>query len=153
MIPNFISNPRSLWSILPPGIHDASMPDVYDRFVYNDRRKRLYEGLERGLDNLFASGCIQVYLDGSYVTEKPLPGDYDLCWDSTNVDPDKLDPVFLQHKSLHKAKYLGEYFPSWISDSTGQTFVDFFQKEKDTGTPKGIIRIKNYLVKGGIYDN
>ena len=37
---------------------------------------------------------------------------------------------------------MGELFPaSIIADSDGLSFLDFFQTDKDTGTPKGIIAI------------
>jgi len=157
MIPDFISYPGCLWPLLPPGIHDSDMNEIYSKFVYNQRRKDLFDGFKRGLDNIFLSGCPQVFLDGSYVTEKPFPNDYEVCWDPRFVDPDKLDSVFFvldNHRQAQKQIYMGEYFPSiLVEGSTGKPFLEFFQKDKATGNPKGIIRIKNYLLKGGIYDN
>lgn len=151
MIPDFISYPGALWPLLPPGIHDADMSEIYGRFVVNQRRKDLYVGLKDGLDNLFASGCQQVFLDGSYVTAKPLPNDYEVCWDAEHVDPTSLDPVFLNfdnHRSQQKAKYQGEYFPTvFVEGASGKPFMEFFQKDRETGKPKGIIRVTNYLTR------
>ncbi len=145
MIPNFITYSGSPWPVLPPGIHDATLVEVYDRFVTNDKRKILYQGMIRGLDNIFKSGCPQVFLDGSYVTEKPNPGDYEICWDGRLVDPNLLDPVFFDFRNgrqTQKDKYGGEYFPStMIETGSRRTFLDFFQTDKQTGNPKGIIRI------------
>jgi hypothetical protein len=153
MIPTLIPYPKSLWRILPPGIYDATLEEVYSRFVFNQKRKDLFAGLTKGLDNLFASGCQQIFLDGSYISEKAIPQDYDVCWDARFVDPRLLDPVFLDFtnkRANQKKKYLGEFFPAYAIDSnTGQTFLEFFQKDKQTGLAKGIIRIESYLKSGG----
>lgn len=153
MIPNFINIAGSSWPLLPPGIHDASLDEISKRYVINERRKQLFKGLIKGLDVLFKSGCPQIFLDGSYVTAKPYPNDYEVCWDSRYVDPKLLDPVFFDlnnGRANQKKKYLGEYFPAMmIEGMTGRPFLDFFQVDKDTGVRKGIIRLTNYMKKGG----
>jgi hypothetical protein len=52
-------------------------------------------GLREALARLKAAGCRLVYLDGSFVTSKPQPEDFDACWGVTGVDVESLDPVFL----------------------------------------------------------
>jgi hypothetical protein len=145
MIPDFIIYERSPWAVLPPGIHDSTLMEVRDRFVTNEKRSKLYEGMSRGIGALFRSGCLQVFLDGSYVTDKPIPGDYDICWDGRFVNANMLDPVFFDFRNgrqFQKEKYGGEYFPlTLIEGGTGKTFLDFFQTDKQSGNPKGIIRI------------
>lgn len=59
MIPNFITYTGSPWPMLPPGIHDATLAEVYNRFVTNDKRKILYQGMVLGLDNIFNSGVLR----------------------------------------------------------------------------------------------
>jgi len=78
---------------------------------------------------------------------KEFPGDFDVCWKDDNVDLKLLlevDPVLLdfrQKRAAQKAKYGGELFlASTIADARGQTFLDFFQRDRD-GNPKGIIEI------------
>jgi hypothetical protein len=141
MIPEFEENGN-----LPPGVHAASWEEVAARFAHNEGRLRLLQGMERGLAVLRSAGCRRVFLDGSFVTNKEMPGDYDLAWDSTGVDVPlllRLDPVFgvFNHgRAAQKAKYLGEYFPSsLVEGGTGHTFVEFFQVDKDTGDPKGVV--------------
>lgn len=148
MIPDFVIIPSALWPLLPVGIHLATIKEVEDRFANNAGRKRLFSGLIKGLNELKAAGCPQVFLDGSYVTGKPNPKDYDLCWDPTGVDPAKLDPiiwhpVYLRApRSEQQGKYYGDYFQSTTQDNnTGKTFLDFFQIDRD-GNQKGIINIK-----------
>ena len=79
------------------------------------------------------------------MTAKPRPGDYDACWDPTSVDPAFLDPVLLtfdNNRAAQKAKYHGELFPSTIpADRSGTIFVEFFQVDRFTGAPKGIVAI------------
>lgn len=157
MIPHFIDDANLLWPILPPGIWDSDIDELEAKFATNNRRRELFTGLKNSLQNLFTAGCLQVFLDGSYVTEKPLPNDFELCWDTNYVDPDILDPVFLifdNGREQQKAKYLGEFFPAlMIEGNSGKPFLDFFQIDKHSGQQKGIIRLKNYLISGEKDDN
>lgn len=109
-------------------------------------------GLRLALENLKAASCRTAYLNGSFVTSKEIPNDYDACWDETGVDPEALDPVLLTFdpgRATQKAKYMGELFPaSIIADTRGLSFFEFFQTDKDTGQPKGIIAID----LGGLHD-
>jgi hypothetical protein len=91
------------------------------------------------------AGCRTVYLDGSFVTGKVVPLDYDACWDATDVDPRLLDPTLLTFDAgrlFQKAKYGGEFFPAHVAaDGAGCPFIDFFQIDKQTGDAKGIVAI------------
>ena len=102
-------------------------------------------GLRAALENLKGAGCRTVYINGSFVTSKELPNDYDACWEETPVDPESLDPVLLTFdpgRATQKAKYMGELFPASIMAGTGGlSFLEFFQTDKDTGRTKGIIAI------------
>ena len=150
MIPDYIVNSKAPWPILPPGIWDASIQEIDDRFAINAKRILLFDGLRFALDNLFKAGCKQVFLDGSYVTEKPIPSDYEICWDTTDVNPVVLDPVMLifsNGRAAQKQKYLGEFFPvSMVEGNSGKPFLEFFQIDKYSGESKGIIRLKNFLL-------
>ena len=92
-----------------------------------------------------ASGSRILYLDGSYVTDKDRPLDFDGCWDATGVSGQSLDPVLLSfgnRRAAQRAKYYGELFPSSaVADRQGATCLDFFQQDKQTGQPKGIVAI------------
>lgn len=153
MIPSFVIVPGALWPLLPPGIHDASIEEVYKRYAITDTRRLLFRGFKNAAENFFNAGCPQVFLDGSYVTAKPDPNDYDALWDRRFVDPDLLDPIFLDFKdgTIHqKAKYFGEFFPASATEgATRRSFMDFFQTDRLTGEQKGIVRISNYLNGGG----
>jgi hypothetical protein len=144
MIPAFVPMKGAPWDVLPPGVHSATLAEIAATFATNAKRRPLYEGLVLAATALRAAGCGKLYLDGSYVTAKPVPGDYDGCWDPAGMDRAKLDPVFLDFSNKRQAmkdKFGGEFFPSSALNGPTQTFLDFFQIEKFTGQPKGILLI------------
>lgn len=132
--------------LLPPGVHDTSWDELTDRFGTTRWRRQLIEGCRQAARSLAGAGCKTLYLDGSFVTEKEEPGDFDGCWDERGVDPSRLDPVLLRFdngRAAQKAKYLGELFPaSATADPMPpfRAFLDFFQRDKDD-RPKGILSI------------
>jgi hypothetical protein len=133
--------------LLPTGIHIAdSWQEFALRFGQTPHRQNLLSGMKSALGILRGANCQQVYVDGSYVTAKEHPNDFDICWDITGVDPDQLDPILLKlddGRIAQKIKYLGEFFPAqWTECGSGKTFLDFFQIDKATGDSKGIVVIK-----------
>jgi hypothetical protein len=145
VIPGLIPLLGSPWTVLPPGAHAANLEDVAIAFATNAWRRELFDGLVLASGKLQLAGCPAIYLDGSYVTGKPRPADFDACWDPAGVDPAKLDPVFLEFangRAAQKAAFRGEFFPSsMMCVDVGQSFVDFFQLDRFTGKHKGIISI------------
>ena len=145
MIPALITMPGCPWAILPPGLHQASLEDVATTFAVNPWRQDLYQGLVEASGLLRHAGCPTLFIDGSYVTGKPRPGDFDACWDPTGVIRAKLDPVFLDFKNsraAQKARFKGEFFPSsFICNEVGKSFLEFFQIERFTGNNKGLLSI------------
>jgi hypothetical protein len=130
---------------LPPGIHDASWDEIVPRYATNTRRRELLDGLLDALRSLKHAGCRTVYLDGSFVTAKELPGDFDACWEIASVDAGRLDRELLDfsnRRAAQKARYGGELFPAeTAAEPAGTTFLDYFQRDRDTDKPKGIIAI------------
>lgn len=131
---------------LPSGIYWASWKEFEKRFGTNLRRKELLTGLKRVILVLRKAGCQTVFVDGSFVTAKELPGDFDACWSVKGVNPDLLDPVLLDFsngRATQKAKYGGELFPAeLVEGASGKPFLDFFQIDKNTGNPKGIVGLR-----------
>lgn len=131
--------------LLPPGIHYASWAAFTDRFAGTSAREWLLEGLYMAVVEFLAAGCKTLYVDGSFVSSKPIPNDYDACWDPDEVDLDRLDPVLLlaeMDQPTQKAKYRGEF---WIADAPTRTAVSphlaLFQNDRQTGQAKGIIAL------------
>ena len=152
MIPALIDlGPPTPWPVLPPGIHDTDLVEIEARFATTPHRQRLLEGLVRALDALAASGCRTVFVDGSFVSDKPHPSDYDGCWDHAGMDLGLLDPVlkdFSNKRAAQKRKYFGEMFWAYGPGAPGLTFLELFQQEKFSGRPKGILRLSLAPPKG-----
>jgi hypothetical protein len=119
----------------PPGEHLATWDEVVTRFGHTEWRRALLAGLREALLALRAAGCERLYLDGSFVTAKQRPGDFDACWDADGVDFDLLDPVLLtfdRGRATQKAKYGGELFLADAgADPMGTLFLEFFQADRD----------------------
>lgn len=98
----------------------------------------------RAAAELRKAGCKTLYVDGSFVTKKETPEDFDGSWDPAGVDPSQMDPILLQFdpgRAAQKAKYGGELFPDIAEGATGLLFSEFFQVDKDTNKAKGLIAI------------
>jgi len=143
MIPTFNSD-----GILPAGIHLVDWDVFSNAFGSSTHRRKLIGGLSYAMAFLRTAGCRRVYVDGSFVTTKTVPNDFDVAWDPAGVDLPRLktlEPVFFEFdndRAAQKAKFFGEFFPSSINaDPAGNTFLEFFQIDKHTGNQKGIIAL------------
>lgn len=144
MIPPLVNISGAPWRVLPPGLHWATMAEMESVFAQNPHRRKLFVGLQLAAMALQDAGCKYLYLDGSYVTGKPNPGDFDGCWSPEGVDPSLLDPVlldFTNSRRNQKIKFLGELFPAHFEAAPGNAFLNFFQVEKHSGGQKGIVAI------------
>jgi hypothetical protein len=142
MIPPFDANGK-----LPPGVHFCTWEEFVARFGITQHRLNLIAGLKVAMTQLQSAGCPTVYIDGSFVTHKLVPGDFDACWEANGVDMTQLQsnaPILLKFdakRAAQKAVYGGEFFPAgWPANSAGTPFLEFFQIDRD-GNPKGIIAI------------
>lgn len=130
---------------LPQGIHEAAWEEIIARFGGTVWRRNLLAGLQEALENLRDAGCRRAYIDGSFVTAREVPGDFDACWETPGVDPALLDPVLLEFanaRAAQKERFRGELFPAEaVADPDGTRFLDYFQRDKLTGEPKGIVAL------------
>lgn len=126
---------------LPSGIHEATWEELVQSFGTSEQRRLLLRGLEKAMDALRDAGCKRLYVDGSFVTSKPIPGDFDGCWEATGVDGRTLlkaaPSLLVGGREAQKAAFGGELF---IADDGYPTFLEFFQKDRN-GTSKGIVAI------------
>lgn len=143
MIPNFTNG-----GLLPPGIHLATIDEVKLRFAYNNARIKIFEGILSLINDLKYVGCTTIFLDGSFVTSKLIPKDADICWENNGVDLNAVQtllPALLNPglQAILNSKYRSDVFPARIMElSSKKFFIDFFQNCKNTGLPKGIIKIE-----------
>ena len=101
--------------LLPPGIHWATWPEIEERFATTEWSRTLSEGIRQAAENLKEAGCRTLYLDGSFVTSKNHPGDFDGCRGPDGVEAAKPDPVlldFTNRKAAQKRNYHSELFLS-----------------------------------------
>lgn len=130
---------------LPPGLHLATWGEVASRFGGSERRLDLLAGLKQALLSLRSAGCRQAYLDGSFVTTKEAPGDFDACWEASG-HASRLDSAlltFANRRAAQKSKFGGELFPAESAVAPdGTRFLEYFQRDSRTGEAKGIVAIE-----------
>jgi hypothetical protein len=125
---------------LPSGQHQCTWEEFFHRFGTNEHRLELLEGLERALRNLKHAGCQRVLIGGSFVSDKPYPGDYDAIWTRDGVDDSRLNDVFKNVEDMRygariqKALYLGEFHPYH------EDFVNHFAYDR-YGVAKGLVEL------------
>ena len=126
---------------LPPGMHHATWEEIVDRFATTAHRRNLLAGLRAALVVLATAGCRRAYLNGSFVTAKPEPIDYDGCWEILGVDSSAIDDTFVGANSpaKQKATYGGALYPvDAFVDPAWEFMLDWFQEDRD-GNRKGLI--------------
>jgi hypothetical protein len=72
------------------------------------------DGLSEAARLLAVAGCRKIRLNGSFVTAKDTPGDFDAVWDDSGVDESGLDPVFFdlaRGRKAQKMRFGGEVVP------------------------------------------
>lgn len=140
MLPDFNAD-----GLLPPGVHDATLVEIGQRLCFTGRRVRIFAGLRLAYEDLSYAGCRGAYLNGSFVTSEPLPGDFDLCFDTAGVELGRLHPVLQMIRPPRTAqhiRYSGDILPNVTEASSGMPMVDYFQNDKIGGGRKGIIFIR-----------
>lgn len=141
MIPEFDENGN-----LPLGVHWVEWEEFEEKFNYNYTRQRLIDGLKLAMKYLQEAGSRTIYIDGSYITNKEKPGDYDACWDEEDVDRNYLRinaPTLLNlyDKQARKAKFRGDIFRlDELVGDLGISSFEFFQCDRYLNK-KGIIAI------------
>lgn len=125
---------------LPPGEHTASWSEFAARFGWNSHRLHLLEGLLRMAQNLRDAGCDFLLVDGSFVTAKDVPSDYDACCDFSIINIGRIDLDFFGSRQVMKLKYFGELFADHSMADDLYTYREFFQSDR-SNRPKGVVRI------------
>ena len=142
--------------LYPAGFHDITLDNLDDIFVVpfaeNERRKYLTERFKDFLDKFSEIGIsAEIWIDGSYSTHKPEPGDIDIVFfcdpnQLNTLTPDKhvlISELFNRH--LSKIRYNCEVFLAPTDNTNLRSYwrgwFAFSRDEK----PKGIPRI-NYAI-------
>ena len=138
---------------LPAGDYQATLEEICKRFGFTPRRKWLLKGLRAAVEAFWAAGIEAIYIDGSFCTEKPDPGDIDGYW----VEPDaevyeRIDPYWIDFtlvlvQPVRKwrwrmwADHGVEFFIHPAMQATPEEgFPEFFRHDR-TGRARGVIRV------------
>lgn len=131
---------------LPPGTYKVTLEDIKTSLTGSKRRQDLFIGLEQAVNNLKVAGVLQIYIDGSFTTNKNDPDDIDGCWvPNINIDMKILDFVFWDRK-FPRQKMKDKYGVDFMIDgidlgSQGCPIREHFQKDKDENL-KGILLLE-----------
>jgi hypothetical protein len=136
--------------MLPEGIHDCTLEEFRDRFGQfqsNDRRPRLFHGLQQFLLDLRRLGPIIVLVNGSFVTASLAPNDVDLIvvlpenWDfRAELTPDTYN--LLSKKRVRNQRGFDILV---ASENTREymEYIQFFQRVRyRRDVRKGLVRIR-----------
>ena len=129
--------------LLPIGVHYATWGELIENFGFNQHRQMLLSGLKKGLKDLFYYGCNEIYIGGSFVTDKPEPGDVDVCFDNSFMKWKPFQnnyPEFSLNKSglyIQFKNYKSNFYPY---NSYDDYFFHFFQYSKN-GEQKGLVKL------------
>lgn len=120
-----------------------SWPDLVATFGQGSvKRKLVAEGLRKFALTLRAAGGKWLFVDGSFVTSKERPSDWDGCFLGAEIDWQVVDPRLKDIKANRaslKADFRCDAFPAEATNGfLGQPFRDFFQQDR-AGHPKGIL--------------
>lgn len=153
-IPDYVTG-----GILPTGIHDCDLAEIEAVFVYNNKRRNVWNSFMLYLSQLIAIQEVNVvYVDGSFITDKENFTD-------NNEPPNDVD-IVLEFADLQTLNLIASQYPDLVNhDQVKQTYnVDlwfwtvgfrndlreFFQylrpeealnRSVPAGTKKGILRI------------
>jgi hypothetical protein len=138
---------------LPPGDHQTTLEEIRKRLGSTSRRRWLLKGLRAAVEAFWKAGIQDIYIDGSFCTEKPDPGDVD----GYGVEPDpnvydRIDPYWMDFTpvfvpSAQKwrwrmwADHCVEFFIHRGMQATAdEGFPQFFRHDR-TGRPRGVVRV------------
>lgn len=115
--------------ILPAGVHACTFLEAEQFLCSNQRRIEIWQGLQGFLR--WAQGLPKptaVLIDGSYVTDKALPGDVDIVVDITACNGPEQQIWFQTWSASQdaiKARFQVDFYPFVVGH--GNDFSSFFQ--------------------------
>ena len=138
---------------LPPGIHKVSISELAQRLATGPRRAQLTHSLLRTLAGLREAGVAKVFIGGSFVSTKPVPGDVDILFRKGH--PFKWNPfirtarrAYAQDIHIYDAdrrvtdalslQLTSEQRAAWSSRTP--TFLELFQNTR-SGAHVGVVEV------------
>jgi len=137
--------------ILPEGIHNCSLNEAEQLLVSDGRRKELWEKLGNFLNWIKPMNFFEfIYIDGSFLTDKPTPNDIDLVLEikqNTTSGLSNVDPKVFNNPYVKSQFSLDVYVTPYIVPTNYNDFREFFQY---IGIKEGLNRGLNPKEKKGI---
>lgn len=136
--------------LLPPGVHDATLGELKERFGRVQRseiRVRLMEHLEGYVEEVRKAGVgLELLVDGSFVTSKDEPGDVDcvLILDPNVKIQSVLSPAKYNviSKRMVRRRHGIDLFAVPADSASVKTWTGFFGQVRGLpGQTKGLVRI------------
>ena len=94
---------------LPPDVHLTNWADLTERFAADPNRARFLPGMQHALLDLREGGVNRAYVGGSFVTDKVIPGDFDIAYqDAANFAKSPALKRIFAHRDIMKMTYGGE---------------------------------------------
>lgn len=136
--------------LLEPGQHHLIWDEFVKTYGVNKHRKALIAQMPTAFRLLRKAGCRTIFMNGSFVINPKVeldPSDYDALFLLKEIpDGSLLDPIFrmqqpsgLIDKIGQLSRFGGEFYAAEYPSRLGGTMFEFFQQDKDTKAPKGII--------------
>jgi hypothetical protein len=128
---------------LPEGLHNAKWLEFKEKFDFSFKRKKILSGILSFGRLIKQAGGKKIYIDGSFVTNKKIPKDWDGCYCMCELNL-SIASTLIQNTNINRTKIKKEYFgdvfaEDCIEASSGLPFIDFFQRIRGTDKKKGII--------------
>lgn len=144
MIPEFETN-----GFLKEGIYETTFEEMENKLGFSKKRQKLLAAMKNLISYCRCLQCDILHIDGSFVSNKIAPADYDACWDTTAANRNDVLRVVEQSllnsdSETQKEDFGGEIYPAFDKSpfNHGQTILEYFQTIKDSDERKGIIKLK-----------
>jgi hypothetical protein len=137
--------------LLPVGLHDCTLDEIQAKMTWSDRRAYLFNRLTQCINvELAPRFSLNLYVDGSFVTDKEDPDDTDIVLDLVGQD-NATCWLGLMFYTDHGPRLKAEYDVHFLINLPGNNdFVQFFSylgtksakiKGLDPKFTKGLLRV------------
>ena len=122
---------------------EFSFQKFEQEFGFNEHRKKLLASVYSLLVTFRQYGSSEVYIVGSFVSNKAKPGDLDICWNTTGIDYKKCAqeyPEFFTEQGIDTLQQATGIHIAAIFDNYTTDILDWFQFDRD-GNKRGWVKI------------
>ena len=131
---------------LPPGLHLASLNEIWERFGRtSSRRDMLFQRLQGFVKLAQHVEALRMFVNGSYVTAKTDPGDVDVViWVGEEFSQllEQEDELALNLKCIFLTREPEEAFAAYDEGDWNRWFDFFSSIGEREGERKGLVEVK-----------